>query len=293
MAVKKRGLGRGLSALIPDDVKVEEEKKEEVIPKDEKDIVRNLDINLIEPNENQPRRSFDNDSLEEMANSILTHGLIQPIVVRKSGNGYQIIAGERRWRASQWAGLNEIPCLIKEVENIESAQLALIENIQRENLNPIEEAYAYDSLINNFDLTQDEVSKIVGKSRPYITNILRLLNLDRRVMKLIIDKELTSGHGRTLLQVEDMETQYELAQMIIKEGLSVRATERLIKEMQKKPQKKKVKKQKDNTIVELEDSLRRIFGTKVEINKGRNKGKIEIEYYSEEDLDRILDILSK
>lgn len=289
--VKKRGLGKGLSALIPDDV-IEENIE---IAADE-DIVKKVDITLIEPNENQPRRVFDYDSLNEMADSISKHGLIQPIVVRKSGNGYEIIAGERRWRGAQIAGLSEIPCLIKEVKNVESAELALIENIQRENLNPIEEALAYDSLINKYNLTQEEVSNVVGKSRPYITNLIRLLNLDERILDLISAKELSAGHGRTLLQIEDKNKQFEIAKMIMEESLSVRATEKLVKELiNKKPTSntKKEKVEKDSTIVDIEDSLRRLFGTKVEINKGKNKGKIEIEYYNEEDLERILELLTK
>jgi len=289
--VKKRGLGKGLSALIPDDI-VEENIE---IAADE-DIVKKVDITLIEPNENQPRRNFDYDSLNEMADSISKHGLIQPIVVRKSGNGYEIIAGERRWRGAQIAGLSEIPCLIKEVKNLESAELALIENIQREDLNPIEEALAYDSLINKYNLTQEEVSNVVGKSRPYITNLIRLLNLDERILDLISAKELSAGHGRTLLQIEDKDKQFEIAKMVMEEGLSVRATEKLVKDLiNKKPtdNNKKSKPGKDSTIVEIEDSLRRLFGTKVEINKGKNKGKIEIEYYNEEDLERILELLTK
>lgn len=289
--VKKRGLGKGLSALIPDDI-VEENIE---IAADE-DIVKKVDITLIEPNENQPRRVFDYDSLNEMADSISKHGLIQPIVVRKSGNGYEIIAGERRWRGAQIAGLSEIPCLIKEVKNLESAELALIENIQRENLNPIEEALAYDSLINKYNLTQEEVSNVVGKSRPYITNLIRLLNLDERILDLISAKELSSGHGRTLLQIEDKDKQFEIAKMIMQEGLSVRATEKLVKDLiNKKPTNntKKDKIEKDSNIVDIEESLRRLFGTKVEINKGKNKGKIEIEYYNEEDLERILELLTK
>lgn len=289
--VKKRGLGKGLSALIPDDI-IEENIE---IAADE-DIVKKVDITLIEPNENQPRRVFDYDSLNEMADSISKHGLIQPIVVRKSGNGYEIIAGERRWRGAQIAGLSEIPCLIKEVKNLESAELALIENIQRENLNPIEEALAYDSLINKYNLTQEEVSNVVGKSRPYITNLIRLLNLDEKILDLISAKELSAGHGRTLLQIEDKNKQFEIAKMIMQEGLSVRATEKLIKDLiNKKPTNntKKDKIEKDSTIVDIEESLRRLFGTKVEINKGKNKGKIEIEYYNEDDLDRILELLTK
>ncbi|EOC99422.1 ParB/RepB/Spo0J family partition protein [Caldisalinibacter kiritimatiensis] len=288
MAKKKRGLGKGLSALIPD------EPKEEIIEEAGEKIV-SLDISLIEPNDEQPRRHFDEQSLYELTKSIEAHGVLQPIIVRKKGKGYQIVAGERRWRAAKEAGLKEIPCLVKELEQIKSTEIALIENIQREDLNPIEEALAYNGLMDKYDFTQEEVADIVGKSRSYIANVTRLLNLDERVLEYISTGRLSSGHGRALLSIRDSELQYGTAIKIMEKGLSVRETEKLIKEMKNKKKNKrknKVQKKKDPILIELEDNLTKVLGTKVQISKGRKKGKIEIEYYSDEDLERILDIIS-
>lgn len=285
MVKKKRGLGKGLSALIPDEV-------ENTIESD-KSII-NIDISKIKPNKEQPRRDFDRDSLYELSNSIKKHGLIQPIIVKKAGNGYEIIAGERRWRAAKDIKLKEIPCIIKEIDEIETSEIALIENIQREDLNPIEEGLAYKKLMDKYNLTQEKVSEAVGKSRSYIANITRLLKLDKRIIELISSSKISSGHGRTLLALEDKDMQYEVAKRIIENSLNVRDTERLVKNMGSKKKKKKQK--KDNTqdpvIRDLEESLRKVLGTKVQIVNGRKKGKIEIEYYSDDDLQRILDLLS-
>ncbi|WP_202707888.1 ParB/RepB/Spo0J family partition protein [Sporosalibacterium faouarense] len=287
MAKKRTGLGKGLSALIPD----QPINNDNI---DNKASIEEIDITFIEPNKEQPRREFNSVKLNELAESIKIHGVIQPIIVRKKEEGYELIAGERRWRASKQAGLKRIPCIIREIEQLDSTKIALIENIQRENLNPIEEALAYKSLVEKHELTQEKISEIVGKSRSYITNLLRLLNLDKRVIGLIMKGEITSGHGRTLLAVENKEVQYKLAKSIIEKSLSVRETEKLVKNLS---ENKKNKNKKDNSVDDpiisgIEESLRKTLGTKVKIVKGRKKSKIEIEYYSEEDLDRILDVLS-
>lgn len=285
---QKRGLGRGLSALIPD------EPIQETKVNDDTDNITNVEISLIEPNINQPRKEFSPEALQEMSESIKKYGVLQPIIVRKVVGGYQIIAGERRWRASKEAGLKEIPCIIKDVEEILTAEIAITENIQREDLNAIEEAMAYKSLIDKYDLTQEQVSKSVGKSRPYIANLLRLLSLDDRVIILISNGEISTGHGKALLQLNDKDKQYEVADLIVEKELSVRATEKLVKELNDNTTtKEKEIKDKDPNVIYIEDSLRKLLGTKVNINVGKNKGKIEIEYYNNEDLDRILDILNK
>ena len=288
MAVKKRGLGRGLSALIPDEpIKEDNEKSSE------NEKIVELEISLLAPNNEQPRREFDDDKLDELAQSIKYHGVIQPIIVRKKNEGYEIVAGERRWRASKKASLKKVPCIIKEIEQLKSTEIALIENIQREDLNPIEEGLAYKTLIEKHKLTQEEISDIVGKSRPYIGNMTRLLNLDQRVIDLISTGKLSGGHGRTLLSIEDGDFQFKIAKSIIENSLSVRETEKLVKDLSKKKEKVTNKhKTKDPILLNLEESLRKTLGTKVSIVKGRKQSKIEIEDYSDEDLERILDVLS-
>ncbi|MTI70434.1 MAG: ParB/RepB/Spo0J family partition protein [Firmicutes bacterium] len=287
MAKKKRGLGKGLSALIPDEPV--EQKKED----NNKNSIINIDIALIEPNGGQPRKDFSSEALEELTRSIEKHGVIQPIIVRKVDEGYQLVAGERRWRASKEAGLKEIPCIVKDIEQNKSTEIALIENIQREDLNSIEEALAYNNLIKEYNLTQEKISEVVGKSRSYIANIMRLLNLSDEVIKLISKGKLSSGHGRTLLGVKNEKEQIELAKKVIENNLSVRETEKLVKNLNKENDKSNTKKRnKDPILLELEENLRKRFGTKVKINKKKNKGKIEIEYYSNEDLERILEILA-
>lgn len=288
MAVKRRGLGKGLSALIPD-----EPSRNNDEGKDSKGIIY-IDINSIEPNEEQPRRQFNQESLLELSTSIKNHGIIQPIIVRRSEKGYQLIAGERRWRAAKIAGFKEIPCIVKDLKQLQSTKLALIENLQREDLNPIEEALAYKGLIDNHGLTQEEVSDVIGKSRSYIANVTRLLNLDKRVIELISRGELSSGHGRTLLGLENRKLQFEIAKVIVEKSLSVRETERLVKEMTKENKnRKEKKKKKDPSLIEIEETLRKALGTKVQISSGRKKGKIEIEYYSLEDLERIIEVITR
>lgn len=282
MSVKKRGLGKGLSALISDDVLFEE--------KSTKESVIYVDINLFIPNENQPRQEFDQGALDDLANSIKTHGVIQPITVRKIDNKYEIIAGERRWRASKIAGLKEIPCIVKDVDEEISTQIALIENIQREDLNPIEEALAYKNLGENYNLTQEEIAKQVGKSRSYVANTMRLLNLHQEIIDYISKGELSPGHGKVLLGIKDKKDQLDTAKKIIKQSLNVRDTEAL---STKNDKKKKVNKTtKDPYIRDLEEDLMRVLGTKVNLILGKNKGKIEIEYYGEEDLERIIEVLT-
>ncbi len=280
--VKKHGLGKGLGALIPEEVEVKEEG------------VSKISINLIRANKEQPRKSFDEEKIMGLAESIKQHGIIQPLILKKEKNMYVIVAGERRWRASKIAGLKELPAVVIETSGKELLEISLIENIQREDLNPIEEAEAYTKLIEEFDLTQEDLSSRIGKSRSAITNILRLLNLDSRVRDYIIDAVISEGHGRALLAIQDSDLQYNMAQKIIDEKLSVRATEKFIKEI-KNSNKEQVSKSKESLAPYYKDikvKLEDYFDTKVEIKeKGQNKGKIQIDYYSEGDLQRILDIL--
>lgn len=289
MVTKKRGLGKGLSALIPD------EPIEEILNmEEEKGNIINVDIDLIKPNEDQARKEFDETSLNELGESIKNYGVIQPIIVRKVENGYEIIAGERRWRASKGAGLKEIPCIVKDVEELEATKLSLIENLQREDLNPIEEAIAYKSLMEKYNFTQEDVSKVVGKSRSYIANSIRLLNLDETIKKQIAEGKISSGHGRALLSIDDKKTQLKVVDDVVNKKLNVRETEEVVKNIKEKKKKSRNKKEiKDSYIVEAEENLMRLLGTKVQILPGRNKGKIEIEYYSDEDLERLVEIISE
>ncbi len=279
MAKKRKALGKGLSALIPEEIEVEDSNS-----------IENIDVDLITPNPNQPRKMFDKEKLNELSESIKQHGLIQPIIVRKEENLYRIIAGERRWRACKIAGLTEIPSIIRDIENRNASEIALIENIQREDLNPIDEAQAYEYIMNRYDATQEELSKIVGKSRVYVTNIMRLLKLDDYVKDKIKSNEITSGHGRALLSV-NKENQIKLTDKIIAENLSVRDIEKLVRENKSTEKIKKVKVEKDKYIAYVEELLTAKFSTKVNINKKKNKGKIEIEYKGNNDLNRILELL--
>ena len=282
---KKYGLGKGLGALIPDDLSVQDDKD---INKD----VNKISINMIRANESQPRKSFDENKLNSLTASIKEHGIIQPLVLKKDeGDTYTIIAGERRWRAAKLAGLKEIPAVIMNVTEKQLLEISLIENIQREDLNPIEEALAYKKLIDDFNLTQEELSERVGKSRTAITNCLRLLNLDLRVQQYVIEGVITEGHGRAILGVDDKNFQFKLAQTVIDEGLSVRETEKLAKNMLHDNKRKRKEKDENPYYIDIEEKLKSAFGTKVSIKSGRNKGKIEIEYYSEDDLQRIVELL--
>ena len=276
-------LGRGLSALIPD-ISTEIDKK---------DIIT-IDLKNIYPNQDQPRRVFDEEKIKILSESIKNYGVLQPIVLKPDDKGkYMIIAGERRYRASKLARKSDIPAVIKDIPMKDIMEIALIENLQREELNPIEEALAYRSLIKNYEVTQEEISEAVGKSRPHITNTLRLLNLPQKIMDMIDQGQITAGHGKALLRVNDENLQLELANKVIAEELSVRATESLAKKICEDNIKEvpKKSKEKDVFIVDVEEKLRNIFGTKVNISKGKKKGKIEIEYYNEDDLNNIVSIL--
>ncbi len=293
MAIKK-GLGKGLDSLITDKYDNQKETSDKVI---DNNVSREtlLNINKIEPNKMQPRKAFEEDSLQELADSIKQHGIIQPLIVQKKGKMYEIIAGERRWRAARLAGLKEIPVLIKDYSDQEVFEIALIENIQREDLNAIEEALAYQRLIEEYKLKQDEVAERVGKSRVAVTNFMRLLKLDKRVQQMLIDDMISGGHARALLAIKDGEKQFNIANLVFDGKLSVRETEKLVKKMlEPKPEKMIAATTEDSFIYrELEDKMKQIFGSKVAINrKNNNKGKIEIEYYSNDDLERIIDLIN-
>lgn len=286
---KKTGLGKGLDTLIPN--KTVKPAPAEVIVKSEELV----DINKVEPNKDQPRKSFNEDSLIELSESIKQHGIVQPLVVMKKDDYFEIIAGERRWRAAKLAGLKEVPVVVKDYSPQEIMEIALIENIQREDLNPIEEAMAYQRLVKEYSLKQDEVAERVSKSRTAITNSLRLLKLDERVQEMLIDENISSGHARALLAIKDNEQQYSVAMKIFDEKLSVRETEKLIKSFDRKetPKKKKEELKNDFVYRDLEEQLKMITGTKVTINRRSEKaGKIEIEYYTPEDLEKIVAMLN-
>lgn len=278
---KKYGLGKGLNALIPEETESASNEK----------VVDKISIQMIKANESQPRKNFEEDKIIQLADSIKEHGIIQPIILKKDGETYTIVAGERRWRAAKQIGLKEIPAVVMDLTDKQILEISLIENIQREDLNPIEEAIAYKRLIDEFDLTQDELGKRIGKSRTAITNCMRLLNLDKRVQDYLIEGVISEGHGRALLAIGNKEVQYKLAQTIIDEGLNVRQVETLIKNLDK-DKKEKQEKKHNPYYFDLVDRLESYFGTKVSILDKNNKGKIEIEYYSEEDLQRIIDMLN-
>ena len=296
MPVKRKGLGKGLDSLIPENksakVSSSESKKTEETA-ELKSGEQMMKINMVEPNRDQPRRNFEEDALLELADSIKQYGVLQPLIVRKRNDYYEIIAGERRWRAANMAGVKEVPVIIKEYNEQEILEIALIENIQRENLNPIEEAMAFKKLLEEFNLKQDEVAERVSKSRTAVTNSMRLLKLDQRVQQMIIDDMISTGHARALLAIDDPEQQYVLANRIFDEKLSVRETEKLIKEI-KNPKKQKEKKIIENAFIyeDIEDKMKQVLGTKVHVaSKGKGKGKIEIEYYSDKELERMFDMI--
>lgn len=292
----KRGLGKGLDSIIPiqDNSPSEKniESKEE--QKDPETIVK---ITQVEPNRDQPRKNFDEDALQELADSIKQFGLLQPILVQDRKTYYEIIAGERRWRAAKLAGLKEIPVIIRDYTDQEIVEISLIENIQREDLNPIEEAQAYKRLLTEFHLKQDEVAERVSKSRTAVTNSMRLLKLCDEVQQMIIDDMLSTGHARALISIEDPEEQYTIAQKIFDEKLSVRDVEKLVKNLNK-PEKPKKENKEDKSLdiiyQDIEEKLKQSLGTKVAISsKGNGAGKVEIEFYNHDDLDRIIELLSK
>lgn len=293
-APKKGGLGRGLDALFAD-VPVKAPKETEVIKNredgDEKDTVRYVKIHDIMPNANQPRKTFNEEKIEELAASIREHGIIQPIVVRKKSRGYEIVAGERRWRAAIKAELSQVPCLIRNLDDEQNMLIAIIENMQREDLNPIEEAEGLRQMTETFGMTQEQVSRSVGKSRPYITNSMRLLKLPEYIRESIADGRISAGHGRTLIAASDEDMRKSIWEKMIKEGLSVREAEKLAAGSPGAKKRKPASKRKNPDVARVEEDLKDIFGTKVSINAAGKKGKIEIEYYSRDELNRLIELL--
>lgn len=275
MTKKERGLGRGLQALLP-------------TIESESPAVSTLDLKRIVPQANQPRKNFEKESLAELVNSIREHGVLQPVLVRPKGDDYEIIAGERRWRAAQLAGLSYLPALVKDIEDIEAAEISLVENLQREDLSAIEEAKAFRNLIEQFHYTQEQIALRVGKSRAYIANTIRLLNLSPEIVEMIDKKKISAGHARALLSFKTSREQIAAAHDIIENKLSVRQAEGKAKTRAKN---KKETVNKNHDLVELEDRLQRLLGTRVEITPQRRGGKLEISYYNEEELERITEIL--
>lgn len=297
MTAKRGGLGKGIDSLIPS------KKTEETLISDNVQTAKAeelININKVEPNRDQPRKNFDEDSLLELSESIKQFGVLQPLLVQKKDDYYEIIAGERRWRAAKIAGIKEIPVIIKELTEQEIVEISLIENIQREDLNPIEEALAYKRLLTEFNLKQDEVAERVSKSRTAVTNSMRLLKLNEKVQQMVIDDMISTGHARALLGIEDLEKQYITAQKVFDEKLNVRETEKLVKKLQQEkntPEAEKTKKESDFKMEaifhDIEEKMKTTLGTKVSIHqKDEQKGKIEIEYYSMDELDRIVDLVN-
>ncbi len=292
---RKKGLGKGLGALLSENIVSEPEEKND-------NSILEVDINKIEPNKNQPRKNFDSEKLAELAESIREIGIVQPVVVKKNGDFFVIVAGERRWRAAREAGLKTVPVIIKDYDEFASLEASLIENIQREELNPLEEALAYKRFHDEYNFNQETIAKKVGKSRAAVANSMRLLNLDKRVQNFIKENKLSSGHARALLAITDNDLQFDAAEKVIEENLSVRMTEDFVKKfienIEKQKQKNEneiLKKTQPNFEVynQIAKSLNDILGTKVTIKNGKNKGKIEIEYYSEEELDRLVCMFKK
>ena len=318
MAGRKNGLGRGLDALFPEKKSaVKESVKKATVKTENKTVVpeKTTDdtteesnrstighkktamigkISSVEPNVNQPRKQFDEDALLELSESIKQYGVLQPLLVSDKKDYYEIIAGERRWRAAKLAGLKEIPVIVKEFSEQELVDISLIENIQREDLNPVEEAMAYKRLIDEFHLKQDEIAERVGKSRTAVTNAMRLLKLSEKVQQMLIDEMITAGHARAILSIADKEKQESIAMKVFDEKLSVRETEALVKRMLEPPKtakKSKFSSAEDAIYESLEEKMKSIMGTRVQIHRKKNdKGKIEIEYYSKDELERIIDL---
>lgn len=292
----KRGLGKGLDSLIPTNVMMESEVKHSTVstassPEEGKDGTLMVKLSKVEPNREQPRKNFDEDSLQELAESLKQFGMLQPILVQNRGDYYEIIAGERRWRAAKIAGLKEVPVIVRELTDQEIVEISLIENIQREDLNPIEEAQAYKRLLTEFHLKQDEVAERVSKSRTAVTNSMRLLKLCDEVQKMVVDDMISTGHARALISIEDPEEQYLIAQKIFDEKLSVREVEKLVKDLHKPP---KAPKEENKTLQaiyqEISERLKQSLSTKVSVSAKQNgAGKIEIEFYNHEDLERLLE----
>ena len=298
---KKGGLGRGLEALFADSVPITREVKPlETASKPAKksaekaepaETVQYISIHDVKPNANQPRKVFDEEKIAELAASIKENGIIQPLIVRKKGKGYEIVAGERRWRASVKAELKEVPCIVRELDDEQNMLLAIVENMQREDLNPMEEAEGLNQMIAAYGLTQEQVSKSIGKSRPYIANSLRLLKLPEEIRDLISDGSLSAGHGRTLVSVPDEARQIEIARKILKDGLSVRETEKLAAEKEEPGKKRRGRKPKDPDVARVEADLKEALGTRVNIKRTGKKGKIEIEFFSRDELERLIEML--
>lgn len=284
---KYRGLGRGLDALFADQAPVTEPEKDAAV---RENAVIYVDINDIKPNLEQPRKLFNEEKIRELAASIVEHGIIQPVVLRVKNGTYEIVAGERRWRAARKAGLREIPAIIRNFSDEENILISIIENMQREDLSPIEEAEGLNRMMKVYGLTQEEVSKSVSKSRPYISNALRLLKLPEEIKDLVTEGKISAGHARALITIENEKTQAEICAKIIKDDLSVRKTEELVSKIGRS-EDKTVKKNKSPEAARLEDQLRAIFGTKVSITQGRKKGRIELEYYSKDELNRLIELL--
>jgi len=279
--ISKRGLGKGLGALIPEG---EESDRNSIVE---------IRITDIEANDKQPRKAFNDETLADLSESIKEHGVVQPIIVRKLGSSYQIIAGERRWRAARLAGKKTIPAIVKECSNLEVMELALIENLQREDLNSIEEAMAYKSLIEEYNMTQEEISRKIGKSRPAIANSLRMLQLPQEIKNMIAEGKISQGHARALLSISGEKNQIDMAKKIIAQQLNVRQIEKLAKDTKQKKKKEVLPDAYQIEINQLEERLRAALGTKVTIHHKKNRGSIEIEYYSDEEFDRIFDLLEK
>ena len=286
MAMKKTGLGKGLEALFKDNELTEEEENK---IKNGEEIVQSIKIIEIEPNKSQPRRTFNNDTLEELAKSIERYGVIQPIIVSKKDDYYEIIAGERRWRAAKKAGLTEMPCIVRESTEQKNREIALIENIQREDLNPIDKARGFRELIDNYGLKQQELADIIGLNRSTVTNTLRILNLDERVINLALEGKLNEGHCRSLLSFEDPEKQYQAALRIIEKGETVRDIEKKVQD--KKKVSKKYEERREAICRDIEDTFQSFFGTKVKLNAGKRSGKIIIQYSTNDELERILNLI--
>lgn len=285
---ERKGLGKGLGALF-EDVNIDSTEIEG--SEANKEDINFIEIDEIAPNESQPRKTFNKEKLEELARSIKTHGVIQPIVVRKQGSHYEVVAGERRWRAARIAGLSEVPCIVRELTDEQNMLVAIIENVQREDLNPIEEARGIRAMIEDYELTQDEVAKAVSKSRPYITNALRMLKLPDAVLDMVSAGKLSAGHARAILSAKE-EEQTEIAKHVETKGLSVREAEKLSKKGLSFDRKKPGKHPTKNAAVkQIENELSSALGTKVNLSQNGNKGKIEIEYYSREELEGLIEAL--
>ena len=286
MPTKKTGLGKGLEALFSENQLTKEEERK---LKDGEEIVQSIKVIEIEPNRNQPRRNFPAESLEELAKSIEKYGIIQPIIVTKQNGYYEIVAGERRWRAAKKAGLKEMPCIVRESDERKNKEIALIENIQREDLNPIDKARGFRQLLDDYGMTQQQLADIIGLNRSTVTNVLRLLNLDERVMQLAIDGKITEGHCRSLLAYDDPDKQYEVALRIIEKGENVRDIEKKVQD--KKKVSKKYEERREAICRDIEDTFQSFFGTKVKLDAGKRSGKIIIQYSTNDELERILNLV--